>query len=555
MWVIRILSGPMNGQIIPLKQGGNLIGRAPECDIVLEQSGISKKHCKIDVLANEIILSDQNSRNGTFVNGVKIRHHRIEENDKIAFNDLIVEIIEMAQDNLQFIGPSKHESAISNPQEHQPSPQAQPLAHSYHGNAALNPEYQTPPFSSPQAQASGQASASAKIEPGLQGFIQLAQKYIDEVVLPGVYKLAEYFEFKWVLMGFMALFIAVTTSLSVVPLMRILRSSIEAESQSHALTIARFIAKTNQPTLLKGTEAAVTVDFALNLRGVETAYIVNMEGRVLAPPFMAGNYAKHKFVHTARKEAKETVRQIDGATVGALVPITYYNPNTGSQSALAFSVVIYDMGSLAANDKRTLSLFVQTLFIALLVGAIIFFFMYRLIRYPIDSANIQLDKALREGSSHLNVEYKFEEFQNLIANISSTLSRLGSNGLEQNAQPIEQDRSHEMSNVVQLVGFPALTVQAADLSVSALNTAFEEKTGVNTQDVLYGKIDSISDQSLKLSFEDLIQRTEEQPEQLHTNEIEFGGIKHELVSQAVFGASGISYFLFVILPADEEEVS
>ena len=51
-----------------------IIGRSPECDIVLEHSTISRKHCEIKQSTEnrEYLIRDLGSSNGTYVNGKRI---------------------------------------------------------------------------------------------------------------------------------------------------------------------------------------------------------------------------------------------------------------------------------------------------------------------------------------------------------------------------------------------------------------------------------------------------------------------------------------------------
>ena len=49
-----------------------VLGRAPECDIVLEGRLISRQHATISRSGQSYILKDLNSHNGTFVNGQRI---------------------------------------------------------------------------------------------------------------------------------------------------------------------------------------------------------------------------------------------------------------------------------------------------------------------------------------------------------------------------------------------------------------------------------------------------------------------------------------------------
>src|SRR5690242_3006327 len=50
-----------------------LIGRAPDCDLVVNQPEVSTHHCRLTRTDKGFVLEDLGSSNGTFVNGVRIR--------------------------------------------------------------------------------------------------------------------------------------------------------------------------------------------------------------------------------------------------------------------------------------------------------------------------------------------------------------------------------------------------------------------------------------------------------------------------------------------------
>ncbi len=49
-----------------------LVGRSGTCDIVLDDELASREHCKIELLGENALLTDFESRNGVLVNGVKV---------------------------------------------------------------------------------------------------------------------------------------------------------------------------------------------------------------------------------------------------------------------------------------------------------------------------------------------------------------------------------------------------------------------------------------------------------------------------------------------------
>lgn len=69
---LEIVAGPHAGSRFPLQMGKNLLGRAADNDIVLEDSSVSRKHAVVERTPNTLSLTDAGSRNGTKVNGEKI---------------------------------------------------------------------------------------------------------------------------------------------------------------------------------------------------------------------------------------------------------------------------------------------------------------------------------------------------------------------------------------------------------------------------------------------------------------------------------------------------
>ena len=67
-----VTDGQMAGTSLPLGRQGMLIGRGPECTLVLDDEFASSRHARIFPNADGWAVEDQGSRNGTTVGGVKI---------------------------------------------------------------------------------------------------------------------------------------------------------------------------------------------------------------------------------------------------------------------------------------------------------------------------------------------------------------------------------------------------------------------------------------------------------------------------------------------------
>lgn len=538
MWIVRFLTGPLAGQTIPLHKNSVILGRAPSCDLKIPSSSVSKEHVQLEILDDRVLITDMNSRNGTFLNGVQVRSSKARSGDRLALHDVILELQQVPdQWAHQFQQGSHGSPGYSSP-------------YAIHGNVAYHsrPHHESdhsPPSPEPGPQ-------KRDIAEQLPALIERLQEYFEQVAMPGIYRVAQFFEFKWLLVGFMTIFVFAVTSLSVIPLMRILKTSVEQESQHHALTIATNLAQSNRAALSQGMDTAVSVETAAARPGVKKALIIsNMDGNVIAPASQAGSVPDLPYIHEARKRKNESVTQLDSDTVVAMHPIEFFNPESGSQAITAWAVVFYDMGSLEESGSQILSLFVTTLCIALAVGFLLFYLLYRIIEHPIRLLNEQLDVALREGHDTLSVPYQFPALQTLASNVSSALNRALSGGGGAASHVPEHDRKGEIKNLVELMGFAAAGIHAHDLSLAAANQSFEQRTGMSADQMMSMGVDGINDQALKLSIKDLIARVDSNPNELAANELEFSGSKFQVVAVGIFGNSKLAYYLVVLLPLSE----
>lgn len=79
-----IASGKRAGRAISMKRDKLLIGRAEDCDLRPLSEEVSRRHCAITKKDDALWVEDLRSRNGTFVNGLKLT-----EPKQLADGDLV----------------------------------------------------------------------------------------------------------------------------------------------------------------------------------------------------------------------------------------------------------------------------------------------------------------------------------------------------------------------------------------------------------------------------------------------------------------------------------
>ncbi len=93
-YALKFISGKYQGGEFPLPLEGEIvIGRSSELDVVLVEDMVSRRHSKIVVRGGELFIQDLGSTNGTFVNGEKVQHARLQEGDRILVGTNIIKVV------------------------------------------------------------------------------------------------------------------------------------------------------------------------------------------------------------------------------------------------------------------------------------------------------------------------------------------------------------------------------------------------------------------------------------------------------------------------------
>lgn len=74
--------------ILKIQSGEVSFGRHPACQVIILEKGVSRHHAKISRQGNQIILSDEDSTNGTFWNDTRISQIPLTEDGKLRIDDV-----------------------------------------------------------------------------------------------------------------------------------------------------------------------------------------------------------------------------------------------------------------------------------------------------------------------------------------------------------------------------------------------------------------------------------------------------------------------------------
>lgn len=83
---LRQLQAAGYGELIPLRRGALTIGRAPNNNLVLNDSRVSARHARILARPDAYYIEDLKSTNGTFVDGESVSRRTLQHGDMIRFD-------------------------------------------------------------------------------------------------------------------------------------------------------------------------------------------------------------------------------------------------------------------------------------------------------------------------------------------------------------------------------------------------------------------------------------------------------------------------------------
>ena len=107
------ITGPAMGRRYPLENSQYVLGRHPDCDIVLESGSVSRQHARISKSGTHFVLEDLKSRNGSFVNGRLIGEPtKLLEGDTIRICDIELNFHEESQSSALTANPSPEGSGF-----------------------------------------------------------------------------------------------------------------------------------------------------------------------------------------------------------------------------------------------------------------------------------------------------------------------------------------------------------------------------------------------------------------------------------------------------------
>ncbi|WP_206811805.1 FhaA domain-containing protein [Paradesulfitobacterium ferrireducens] len=91
-YFLEIIEGPDTGKIFPLTEGSFYIGRHTQCELILSDPEVSRRHAALTQSEQGWMLDDLGSTNGTWVNNQRITLNAVAPGDRIQLGQTVMVI-------------------------------------------------------------------------------------------------------------------------------------------------------------------------------------------------------------------------------------------------------------------------------------------------------------------------------------------------------------------------------------------------------------------------------------------------------------------------------
>jgi hypothetical protein len=520
MYKLMVIAGPNRGTSFEVENGETSIGRQSGNSVVLASSRVSKRHCVLVASHGELVVRDEGSSNGTFVNGVLSKEKKVSVGDRISVGEFVLELTSPRQRAGLAVVPNANVNLQSLP------------------GVGVGV---APGMSSHEL---GMASEPRTLQ-------EKALFHFDHFVMPFFYGLAMKNQWHLICVGVLAAFVAANLFISVSPLLESSRKTVIKETARRATFMARQIADQAAPLMASRAEGRVQIGAAENAEGVRLAAVTDMDNRIIAPSVRLNQYltnggeavllTKVRDLFRGGRESGVSV-EIDSNTVGAVEPVKVYNSQTGKNATIGMAIVSIDT-SIATMGLGDVGLvYSETFIISAILAGIALLILYRLTLKPLQILGDDMDKVLKGDMHQVTQEFKFEELDPLWDLINSALQRIPQGGGQFGGTgkvepPITAEDFVGPFRTLGLISKTSLAVCDGERKLLHISPTFEDVSGIRSDNSIGQDFNSVArDQAMAAMVSDLFDRTTPGGEGV-SDEFEFSGVAYKVWAMS-FGTAG-----------------
>lgn len=448
---VVIITGPEQGRRFPLVGGKNVMGRADDCQIQLPSNQISRKHAALIWTDDgRVILEDQGSANGTFINGARIGQAvELRPGMQFQLGEFTLSVEPPAAANYGGYGAQ---------QPYGGSQGGGPMqgAGGYGGDAyGYNPEAFAPQTQAAQGAAAGggrgpSPSSGVGIAPqvisagggaagGMAGGMALPSRVTSRESMSTAWSLYSKLRIlPWraqvILLAFAAFIFLVGGVLT--PLLKGMESQIEQEVMARGILLAQDMGARNGDYIRQRLDTRLDVKTVQGQQGVRAAFLLNAQGLVLAPAELRG---QQKF-NTVTKEAFSTrspvarpAEEVDGDAAQPgdyhiVSPIRVVSSDGDISEQVGFAYIVFSVGQLTAESaQREARLGFGAVGIGIVIAGMVAL-LFMLTNMPIRALHEDAELVLRGDLGAVESRARWKELEQIASSLNRSFERMRSSG-------------------------------------------------------------------------------------------------------------------------------
>jgi hypothetical protein len=516
MFKLTVVGGPAKGKSYAMHDGENSVGRVDGNDVVLQSQKVSKKHCVLVVDNTGVQVKDAGSSNGTFVNGVLTKAKAIKPGDRVSVGEYVLELVKIEA----------------------PKPR---LAVVPAGGMPAAPGH-TGMTLAPATGASSVPDAAAPPK-NLQEKVKF---YFETYVINFVYNLNEKHEWRAMMGAMFVVLIVASAILSVYPVIDRVDEKLSNEAAGRAFLLARQMVDRNTQFLFERVESKVDVGYIEKEPGVLSAYITDMDGRIIAPArkmnqnLTEANEAAFSALSRAKfneSETRERFSHMYENMVAVAVPLRVFNQAAGKNTTVAAGLVFFDPQQVMFDSGTEALAYAQALILSAIVGIIIFFSLYRLTLRPLNALNEDIDQVLKGNATSVNKKFKMEEIGPLIDVVNAALQRASGGGASGGGTNPEEVIAMLKFTADRMAGV-GMALLGGDKKILHWNATMEEFTAIRADGAIGNEVSNVArDAAFGAFIDDLLSKAPLAGQDPVGDDFEFSGTQYKLECLA-FGAPG-----------------
>ena len=444
MYKLVVIGGTLRGQEFPLEKGTFVIGRDPSCDIQMPIEGISKQHASITVSDDSCYIKDLDSASGIFINGEFVRNKTLQDKDRIALPDVIIQVV-YVKEKKKII---KRKIEVDDDEEK-----------FYKGGE--------PPQHLP-----------GKI---LHFFKYKAMSFF--------YGMNFEWESRILFAILLTIFSVISITLIIYPLLESSNKLLLIETAKRGANYANEISRLNAGALSAKMFSALDTNFLEIEREVKSYELFDFQGRILRPLKKINEYIQDPFSNEAKVWAERTIdnsektiykKLLREGRIGIAHKILAFDPLVQKTVPVGIIAIIFEPETLKTQAIENSKAYLESLVTVALIGIFFYGIVYFLSLRPVDEMQFQIEEALRGKRKNLESDYLMSEIAPLRSSVNNLIQRvreLSSDVVDE--EELEEDTSYVNSLKEFMLGSGVPTmILDSEKNIQAINTEAEDITGI-----------------------------------------------------------------------------